>query len=531
MRMMLNLGVILLMAACTTTPPQKQGQTEKMETTVAPGESAEHAAFAKIWFKGTVEQAMSQAKETNKPVFLYWGAVWCPPCNELKKQVFIQSRFQDLMTSFVPVYLDGDTEQAQVWGDKLKVSGYPTVLVLLPDGKEISRISGDVNIEEFETTVAGILAAKRPLMDTIHLALKGKASDEDWKVLTYVSWGQIDDKNLKDASGLKTRMELIQKIPTHLTEARSILSAGLLEDAASMSENPDSKAVKQLTDKIRKNSDRYVGYILTDAKTKLAARRAVVYSGGAIAGWLFPKAKGKNYPAFKSQWLASVHELVKSPMLTVDNRLWAAYAPVEFYRLENPKNSLPETLVTEVRNAVKTADADAKSAYERHSVISGAAFMLGEVGDFDGGRALLEKELKTTDTPWYYQSSLANLEMKNGNEEAALKWSEEARKSAQGRATKLQWLVSDLAMVAKTKSANQEKQLGQLAKEYYELAFSLTDGFAGRNASAAKKVAKNLKDHKNSVEVAALVKAYVKQCAQLGEPGRQACEGHFKSLK
>lgn len=35
------------------------------------------------WFEGSVEGAFATAKTQDKPIFLYWGAVWCPPCHEL----------------------------------------------------------------------------------------------------------------------------------------------------------------------------------------------------------------------------------------------------------------------------------------------------------------------------------------------------------------------------------------------------------------------------------------------------------------
>src|SRR5262245_7705467 len=60
------------------------------------------------WFKGSVAAAFAQAKRENKPVFLYWGAVWCPPCLELKATVFSQAAFIEKSRLFVPVYLDGD---------------------------------------------------------------------------------------------------------------------------------------------------------------------------------------------------------------------------------------------------------------------------------------------------------------------------------------------------------------------------------------------------------------------------------------
>src|SRR4051812_8362231 len=40
-----------------------------------------------------VDAAFARAKRENKPLFLYWGAAWCPPCNQLKATVFNRADF------------------------------------------------------------------------------------------------------------------------------------------------------------------------------------------------------------------------------------------------------------------------------------------------------------------------------------------------------------------------------------------------------------------------------------------------------
>src|SRR5262245_26547673 len=85
------------------------------------------------WFKGSVAAAFTQAKRENKPVFLYWGAVWCPPCLELKATVFSQAAFIEKSRLFIPVYLDGDGAAGQRAGAEFGVVGYPTVVVLTPE--------------------------------------------------------------------------------------------------------------------------------------------------------------------------------------------------------------------------------------------------------------------------------------------------------------------------------------------------------------------------------------------------------------
>ena len=82
------------------------------------------------WFNGDVDAAFKSAKASNKPVLLYWGAQWCPPCKQLKSAVFSRPDFIEKSKLFVAVYLDGDLPDAQKWGDVFRVTGYPTVVVL-----------------------------------------------------------------------------------------------------------------------------------------------------------------------------------------------------------------------------------------------------------------------------------------------------------------------------------------------------------------------------------------------------------------
>ena len=116
----------------------------------APAVQADADQYLAIdWFDGTVEEAFAEAERSAKPLFLYWGAVWCPPCNLMKSTLFQQPEFIAKTRDFVAVYLDGDTQRAQVWGEKHDAVGYPTLIVFDPAGRQMTRLPSTLTPESF----------------------------------------------------------------------------------------------------------------------------------------------------------------------------------------------------------------------------------------------------------------------------------------------------------------------------------------------------------------------------------------------
>ncbi len=100
-----------------------------------------------------VPKAMEQAKSQKKLVLLdFTGSDWCPPCKSLHKNVLTSEEFSKFAKDNL-VLVDLDFPKAKPQSDELKaankelskkygIKGFPTIIVLDVDGKELFRKVG-----------------------------------------------------------------------------------------------------------------------------------------------------------------------------------------------------------------------------------------------------------------------------------------------------------------------------------------------------------------------------------------------------
>jgi thioredoxin-related protein len=101
------------------------------------------------------EKALATAKASNKCVLLdFNGSDWCGPCIEMRKVVFSKPAFITYANKNL-ILVDVDYPQRKVLPDKVTKqnerlkkqydidrSGYPTVVLLDPNGKVLGRLEG-----------------------------------------------------------------------------------------------------------------------------------------------------------------------------------------------------------------------------------------------------------------------------------------------------------------------------------------------------------------------------------------------------
>ena len=156
----IGLAVSLALAGCqSASKPDSSAQTQ-------------HIA----WREGDVADALAEAKESNKPALLYWGAKWCPPCNQelpiAQKEVWEKHKdnpkfaflvfgreedweklipFKEKKGFTFPILPDKDRSIFDLFAP----NGIPRNVVIDPEGKIIYQSIG-FSPEEFEKLVAFI---------------------------------------------------------------------------------------------------------------------------------------------------------------------------------------------------------------------------------------------------------------------------------------------------------------------------------------------------------------------------------------
>lgn len=100
------------------------------------------------WIRSAMD-ATEQARRTGKPLLILVNNRNSPPGQAVENTLVLQPEFKKLTEeNYVPLYMDFsnkdtvDSDFYQAFKDQLKVRGYPTILVTLPDGAEVMRLSG-----------------------------------------------------------------------------------------------------------------------------------------------------------------------------------------------------------------------------------------------------------------------------------------------------------------------------------------------------------------------------------------------------
>ena len=440
---LLALCAFLVLVACSRSPESSQADDGVEAATLIAAEPVDlvelHSDAPTIdWFKGDVDAAFAAARKADKPVFLYWGAQWCPPCKQLKSSVFPRPDFVAKSRSFIAVYLDGDLPNAQKWGDEFRVSGYPTVVIFRPDRTEITRLSGGMDLSLYAAVLDNVLGDARPVRDVLAVAAAQQEplGADDCRRLAYHAFG-LEDGEIFSTELLANGFESAAlRCPEELTRERArfqILAAGRVAQLEADALKGGAAPTTRLKVLIAKVAD-----LLDEPELALANSDALNQLGpeffaAARAGT--PQLLG----SLRERWMTNADAVATDARFAPADQLAAQLLKIKAAKAFALDGKVPTAISQVALNAAGTMLAEKHESYVRASVVNSAINIYLALDDLPKARDLLAAEAETSNNPHYYLGDLADVEEKLGNSDRALFLYAAAYEQAKGPASRFQW--------------------------------------------------------------------------------------------
>jgi len=383
-----------------------------------------------VWREGDVADAFAEARELGKPVILYWGANWCPPCAQMKVSLFKNQEFIAETEKFVPVYLDGDSEGAQRWAERFAVSGYPTLIVLRSDGTEVTRI----NSATMAARLPALLRAAAGRTSSIETLLDKAATNtasltpDDWRILAGFDWTN-DPRHFEDHSKAGA---LLDRLAASAPEPALRRQFGL--DALAVGVTPRMDGKTELTQVQQARVIEILPPMLASPQEVAASYEELLGAGPMLVSSL---PDGKERQALRRSLVTAADALYADESLPLNARMNAINPELWFAAFIDGRVS--PALLAKVRERVAWADRTAVDKTTRQSVINTAAYTLFHARDVAGANKLLVAELSRSDQPYYYMDTLAEFAEITDDKRAALEWRRKAFDASEGPATRVSW--------------------------------------------------------------------------------------------
>lgn len=429
------------------------------------------------WFEGGFDAALEAARAAGRPLFLYWGAVWCPPCNRVKYEIFGREGFPGKLQSMVAIQLDGDSPNAQAMAARLKLRSYPTMVMYRPDGSEITRLSCELDGELFGEALMAARFAGHTAGESMAAALEGTRplSPSEWTLLSNYSW-DTDEGVLLQGRDLGVTLTTLAKLAGAAVTGEAPAAARQVEDAAARLRL--HALVAQAGRVADASSPEFLLSVLADAR--LARANFDIFSN---SGHQLVRAAPARHAELATAMATAAQAWTDDMWLSAPDRLAAVRLQMRMARLGYNDASLPQLVRIRVDQALALVD----DKYGRHTLVNTAVSALNDAGLHAEAEALLQRELTESHSPYYFKLSLAAAAKRRGDLPGMLDWYEKAWRSSVGPATRIQWGTTYLTALLDTTpgdSARIETAAAGLAQDFA----NTPDAFQQRNLTQAQKL-------------------------------------------
>ncbi len=187
-----------------------------------------------------LEKAIRVASQSGKPMLIDFYGIWCPPCNLYNETIFNTKPFGAYAQKFVFLKMDADDERSFELKSKLKIGGYPTLVI----AKLKSGSSSITGIEELERVVGYYPPQEFYQRLDQAYAHRNDSPDLRWNQRVLEKWEFLLEQKQYDE--LLTAVSQLKKTDPYLMEG------GIYRWVAESKKNPDlfksSKNLKQISD-------------------------------------------------------------------------------------------------------------------------------------------------------------------------------------------------------------------------------------------------------------------------------------------
>jgi hypothetical protein len=438
------------------------------------------------WQSGDLGAAFKLAAGNGRPLFLYWGASWCPPCNRVKADIFSRADFAQRMRNLLPFWLDGDAPGAQALAAQYRLRSYPTLVLFSPEGREITRLPCELDGERFIAALDVALAAQHTAAESLHAALSGARALEEaeWSLLSLYSWDTDEGKLSTPAEQPAVLARLATMCPAGDACARLHLHAQVAAAGRIATGGPAGNAsasAAQAAAAIAAAADRLLA-VFGEPRLARANMDILVNSGANLVKW-----SGARQAELVQALGQAARDFAADASLSAGDRLLAVRLQMRLVRLGAPVEGMVEL----VRRTVEQALEKETDPAARHTLVNTAVSALNEAGLAEQAEALLQGELATSHAPYYFMLSLATAARRRGDTAATLGWYEQAWAAAEGPATRLQWGTTYLTSLIDLTPQDQPRIEAAAAALAQQIA-ATPDAYQQRNRTQLQRLASKL---------------------------------------
>lgn len=433
------------------------------------------------------QPSLDEPAPHDRPLLVYFGAEWCPPCKVLEARAFNQPDVQAALQPFDAVYVDGDAVDAKEWMDRYKVVGFPTLLAIAPDGRELGRVAGTAKKQDVVDFLVEASGTQAPMAILQRLVGGAPLDRADWTALAAIPVHGADTMQ-KDADGASVALKrfrddmaaavaAMRRVEPPLPQAVALrleAKALLLEV---MTKTPGERATQRAT----------LDAAMDDAAALADLTSELAYFSQETLDYLHPD-EDSGRRALARRFIA---------MMDAESARFPDDAPLQILmmQMQIPLLALGsddiDAAKTRIANQVERILETTATPADRLAVVMGAAYLLRSTGREFRSDAAIRDALKMAPDAYYLHDVLAYGAYLRGDFEEGLRQTEAAFRGAIDSPSAVQWGAGWIGWLVDERSG-EPATIERAANEVLDAAQRSGGPFRGYNVKPMTRLATEL---------------------------------------